>query len=49
MKPLFDRYGDSDDDSKSDLESDFEYPKLLVDDKGRKKFILNEAKERKFN
>ena len=49
MKPSFDRYGNSDDDSESDLESDFEYPKLLVDDEGRKKFILNKVEERKFN
>ena len=37
----FDKYDDSDENSASDLESDFEYPKLLVDEKGRKKFILH--------
>jgi hypothetical protein len=46
MKPSFNRYDD--DDSESDLESDFEYPKLLLDYEGRKKFILNKTEERKF-
>jgi hypothetical protein len=49
MKPSFDRYDDSEDDSESDSEAEFEYPKLLVDDEGRKRFILNKTEERKFN
>ena len=44
MKSSFDQYEDSDEDS----DSDFEYPKLLVDDQGRKKFIMNQAEEKKF-
>ena len=43
MKSSFDQYEDSDDDS----DSEFEYPKLLVDDQGRKKFIMNQAEEKK--
>ena len=48
MKTSFDRYDDSDVDSESELEADFEYPKLLVDEEGRKKFILNKTEEQKF-
>jgi len=48
MKPSFDRYDDSDDDSSSESDSDFKYPKLLVDGDGRKRFILNLKEERQF-
>ena len=49
MKSSFNKYDDSDDDSASDLESNFEYPKLLVDEKGWKKFILNKTDESIFH
>jgi hypothetical protein len=43
-KQSFDEYDDSED-SDSGLESMFEYPKLLVDIDGKKKFILNHGEE----
>jgi hypothetical protein len=45
MKPSFDDYDDSEEERDCDVESDFEYPKLLVDVDGRMKFVLSKIQE----
>jgi hypothetical protein len=47
MKSTFDSNDESEDDAGSDFESEFEFPKLLVDIDGKKKFIMNKNDEEK--
>ena len=47
MKSTFDTDDVSEDDTGSDFDTEFEFPKLLVDIDGKKKFIMNRLDEEK--